>query len=56
LSWTWDDPCIAAPRQALTDRARRWVTLQVGRHGRSVSELAGYLTGQIIAVDGGMGA
>jgi transposase len=43
LSWTWDDPRIAAPRQALTDRAGRWVTLQVGRHGRSVSELAGEL-------------
>jgi hypothetical protein len=43
LSWTWDDPRIAAPRQALTDRAGRWVTLQVGCHGRSVAELAGEL-------------
>ena len=38
--WTWTDPRIAAPRQALTDRAGRWVTWQVGRHGRSVSEVA----------------
>ena len=43
LSWTWDDARIAAPRQALTDRAGRWVTLQVGKHGRSISELAGEL-------------
>jgi hypothetical protein len=43
LSWTWDDPRIGAPRQALTERAKRWVTLQVGIHGRSVSELAGEL-------------
>ena len=27
-------------RLAITDRAGRWVTLQVGRHGRSVSEVA----------------
>ncbi len=39
-SWTWSDPRIGAPRQALTDRAGRWVTLQVGRNGRSVSEVA----------------
>jgi transposase len=43
VSWTWDDPRIAAARQALTDRAGRWVTVQVGRYGRSVSELAGEL-------------
>lgn len=43
ISWTWDDRRIAAPRQALTDRAGRWVTLQVGKYGRSVSELAGEL-------------
>ena len=34
---------IAAARQALTDRAGRWVTLQVGRNGRSVAEVAGEL-------------
>jgi hypothetical protein len=39
-TWTWADPAIAAPRQALTDRAGRWVTLQVGRYGRSVAEVA----------------
>jgi transposase len=39
-SWTWSDPRIAAARQALTDRAGRWVCLQVGRNGRSVSEVA----------------
>jgi len=42
-SWTWTDPRIAAPRQALTDRAGRWVTMQVGRNGRSVAEVAGEL-------------
>jgi len=31
---------IAAPRLAITDRAGRWATVQVGRHGRSVSEVA----------------
>ena len=31
LSWTSDDPRIAGPRQALTDRAGRWVALQVGK-------------------------
>ncbi len=40
VSWTWDDSRIGFPRQALTDRAARWVTLQVGRYGRSVSEVA----------------
>jgi transposase len=39
-TWTWADPRIAAPRQALTDRAGRWVTVQVGRYGRSVAEVA----------------
>jgi len=42
-SWTITDPRIAWPRAALTDRAARWVTVQVGRHGRSVSEVAGEL-------------
>ena len=39
-TWTWADPRIAAPRQAITDRAARWVTVQVGRLGRPVAELA----------------
>ena len=39
-SWTGEDPRIAAPRMGLTDRAGRWATEQVGRHGRSVSEVA----------------
>jgi transposase len=39
-SWTWADPRIAAPRQAMTDRAARWATLQVGRLGRTVAEVA----------------
>ena len=34
---------IAAPRLAMTDRAGRWVTVQVGRHGRTVNEVAGEL-------------
>jgi transposase len=39
-SWTLEDRRIAAPRMALTDRAGRWVTLQVGRFGRTVNEVA----------------
>jgi len=39
-SWTGDDRRIAAPRLALTDRAGRWVTEQVGRCGRTVNEVA----------------
>jgi transposase len=39
-SWTVADPRIAAPRAALTDRAGRWATRQVGKSGRSVSEVA----------------
>jgi transposase len=39
-SWTEEDRSIAAPRLALTDRAGRWVTEQVGRFGRSVNEVA----------------
>jgi hypothetical protein len=34
------DPRIAAVQQGITDRAGRWATLQVGYHGRSVSEVA----------------
>ena len=39
-SWTEEDRSIAAPRLALTDRAGRWVTEQVGRYARSVNEIA----------------
>jgi transposase len=42
-SWTVEDARIAAPRMTLTDRAGRWVTMQVGRHGRTVSDVAGEL-------------
>ena len=49
IRWTCPHGCgsfteqarqIAAPRLKLTDRAARWATLQVGRHGRSVSGVA----------------
>ena len=39
-SWTGEDSRIAAPRLGLTDRARHWVTYQVGRLGRTVSQVA----------------
>ncbi len=39
-SWTGEDVRIAAPRMGLSDRAGRWATMQVGRHGRSVAEVA----------------
>lgn len=39
-SWTSQDPRIASARCALTTRAARWATIQVGRHGRSVAEVA----------------
>ena len=39
-SFTEQAPAIAAPRLKLTDRAGRWATVQVGRHGRSVTEVA----------------
>ena len=39
-SWTGQDPTIASSRCAMTTRAARWATLQVGRHGRAVSEVA----------------
>ena len=42
-SWTGVDVRIAAARSAMTDRAGRWVTRQVGEHGRTVNELAGEL-------------
>ena len=39
-SFTEQAPQIAAPRQGMTDRAGRWVTLQVGKLGRTVAEVA----------------
>ena len=39
-SWTEEDDRIASARQLLTTRAARWATFQVGRHARSVSEVA----------------
>jgi transposase len=39
-TWCEVDDRIAPPRAAITDRAGRWATVQVGRHGRSVSEVA----------------
>jgi transposase len=42
-SWTHEDPRIAAPRLSVTDRAARWATLQVGRSGRAVSDVAAEL-------------
>lgn len=42
-TWTEADTAIAWPRFALTDRAGRWVTRQVGRHGRAVSDVAAEL-------------
>ncbi len=39
-SWTIVEDRIAVARAALTDRAARWSTVQVGRLGRSVNEVA----------------
>jgi len=39
-SWTEEDGRIASSRMAITARAGRWVTEQVGRCGRSVNEVA----------------
>ena len=39
-SWTEQDPRIAPARMAMTDRAGRWVTAQVGRCARSIAEVA----------------
>lgn len=39
-SWTIIDDRIAPARAVLTDRAARWATVQVGRRGRTVSEVA----------------
>jgi transposase len=42
-TWTEQDPHIASSRCAMTTRAARWATIQVGRHGRTVAEVAGDL-------------
>lgn len=39
-SWTETDESIAAARQVLTARAGRWATVEVGRRGRTVAEVA----------------
>jgi transposase len=39
-AWTEQDPKIASSRCAVTTRAARWATVQVGRHGRTVAEVA----------------
>ena len=39
-SWTETDPTVGSSRRALTARAGRWATVQVGRHGRSVADVA----------------
>jgi transposase len=38
--WCDENPEIGTARCLLTTRAARWVTVQVGRHGRSVAEVA----------------
>jgi transposase len=38
--WCDEDPELGAGRCALTTRAARWATLQVGRHGRAVADVA----------------
>ena len=40
ITFTETDPRIAAPAAAITDRAGRWATVQVGRLGRTVAEVA----------------
>lgn len=38
--WCDEDPEIATARCTLTTRAARWATVQVGRHGRAVCDVA----------------
>lgn len=40
ITWTEQDPTLVAGRLGITDRAGRWACEQVGRHGRSVTEVA----------------
>ena len=42
-SWTHVDERIAAPKMVMTTRSARWATVQVGRHGRAVSDVAAEL-------------
>ncbi|MTV26058.1 ISL3 family transposase [Nitriliruptoraceae bacterium ZYF776] len=42
-SWTEVDERIVVGHRGMTDRAARWACEQVGRHGRSVAEVAGEL-------------
>ena len=42
-SWTEQDPRIATMNLQMTDRCGRWMTEQVGRGGRPVSDVAGDL-------------
>jgi transposase len=39
-SWCDEDPEIGTARCALSTRAARWATVQVGRHGRAVADVA----------------
>jgi transposase len=39
-SWTEQDTRVAFARHLTTDRAGRWLTRQIGQHGRSVAEIA----------------
>ena len=39
-SWIGEELRIGAPRMAMSDRAGRWATEQVGRYARSVNEIA----------------
>lgn len=39
-TWTEDCPAIAVSRAQMTSRAARWVTVEVGRFARAVSDLA----------------
>lgn len=43
LCWCDENPQIATARCLLTTRAARWVTVQVGRHGRAVTDVAAEL-------------
>jgi transposase len=42
-SWTEADERIVVGNRGMTDRAARWACEQVGRHGRTVAEVAGEL-------------
>ena len=42
-SWTEQDSRVAFARHLTTDRAGRWLTRQIGQHGRSVAEIANEL-------------